>query len=77
MFYVYISCSDGSPLFMDSAVFNCDGVVVEYEDVWHESPTHATVFYDVGSAMRYVNEHHPVMNKVVKVMADFEARQYM
>ena len=91
MFYIYISCDDGTPLFMNSVVVgqsdmlvNCmDGTVMYhavkpvYEDVWHESPIHAMMFNDDGDAIRYVCEHHPTMRNIVSVMGEYEARQYL
>ena len=91
MFYIYIECDDGSPLFMKSEVFGREDVTVEcmdgtvkyrsvevvYEDVWHTSPIHATMFNDPDDAIRYVYDNHHAMYNVVKIMVDSEARQYL
>ncbi len=91
MFYIYIPCDDGTPLFLKSKVMghndltvDCmDGTVVylgvepAYEDSWHESPNQATLFNDDSDAIRYVCEHHPAISSAVEVMGEYEARQYL
>ncbi len=91
MFLIYIPCDDGSPLFLKSELsgyknmtVDCmDGTVVyldtqpAYEDSWHESPLHATMFADDGNAIRHVCEHHPAISSAVEVMSEHEARQYL
>ncbi len=91
MFYLYIPCDDGSPLFLKSEVaghknltVDCmDGTVVyldaeeAYEESWHESPLHATMFNDGGAAVCHACNHHPTISSAVYVMSDIEARQYL
>ncbi len=91
MFFIYIPCDDGSPLFLKSEVVGNRNLVIDcmdgtvmyhevdpvYEDSWHESPLHATMFNDDSAAIAYVCMHHPRISSAVEVMNDNEARQYL
>ena len=91
MFYIYISCDDGTPLFLKSTVTGYNNLTVDcmdgtvtyletmpaYEDSWLESPERATAFNDDCDAIRYVCEHHPAISNAVEVMGEYEARQYI
>ena len=91
MFYIYIPSDDGSPLFLKSEHSGFANLIVEcaegtaiyqsvdpiYEDSWHESPIHATMFPDSGEAIEYVCNNHPDISSAVEVMSDLDAREYL